>query len=272
MAYFENDARHDIGDIAGAMPDADQPPGELLTPFLAGLRTYVPLPPPRSVPWTGRQALLGLLVAILVQLAAGGAFAAASRVVRIDVSVVLLLASAIWMATVWEFAVRRPQGSWRVFPFRRVGAGAIGRALLALPVIAAANMVNASLLSLLRVKAEQPVAVLFRSQPSASPVLAFAALALAAPIAEEVFFRGFLYAGLRDMWGIRTATWVSALLFATIHFAPGVFLPLFVLGILFARLVERYQSLWPSIGLHVTINAFAFWAMMLARQLAPHAR
>jgi membrane protease YdiL (CAAX protease family) len=86
-----------------------------------------------------------------------------------------------------------------------------------------------------------------------------------APVAEEVFFRGFIYAGLRARWGVGWALAVTSAVFALVHLTPGVFPPLFLMGLLLAYLYERSDSLWPSILLHAAINSIAFIGMYVSR-------
>lgn len=89
-------------------------------------------------------------------------------------------------------------------------------------------------------------------------VLALLLGGVVAPVAEEVFFRGFLYAGLRSRWGTAGGMIVSSLLFALVHFSPGVILPIFLMGMVLAAVYTYSGSLWPSIFLHGAINALAF--------------
>ncbi len=79
-----------------------------------------------------------------------------------------------------------------------------------------------------------------------------------APLAEEIFFRGFLYAGLRSRWGTVWGVIASSLIFALVHLSPTVILPIFLMGVVLAFVYTYSGSLWPSILLHGTINAMAF--------------
>ena len=90
--------------------------------------------------------------------------------------------------------------------------------------------------------------------------------AIIAPIAEETFFRGYLYAGLRSLWGPSKGIVLSAAIFAAVHILPGVLFPIFLIGLVLAWLYERTGSLWPSIVLHGAMNALAFLASYFAKQ------
>jgi membrane protease YdiL (CAAX protease family) len=85
----------------------------------------------------------------------------------------------------------------------------------------------------------------------------FFLLAVVVPIGEEVFFRGFVYGGLRARWGIWPAAVTSALFFAVVHTQLVHGLPIFLLGVLFAVLYARTGSLLPPIVAHAANNVIA---------------
>jgi membrane protease YdiL (CAAX protease family) len=76
-----------------------------------------------------------------------------------------------------------------------------------------------------------------------------------APVAEEMLFRGVLYAGVKQMGFPRIALWGTALLFATIHFSAAIFVPLTVFGLALAWLYDRTDNLLAPISAHATFNA-----------------
>jgi uncharacterized protein len=96
--------------------------------------------------------------------------------------------------------------------------------------------------------------------------LAFAAAAVLviglAPIAEEVFYRGFFYGALRTRFPTWLATTIAGLVFGALHYTGPQTLDLLpslvVLGVLFCLLYEVTGSLWPSIALHTFNNGVAF--------------
>ncbi len=97
--------------------------------------------------------------------------------------------------------------------------------------------------------------------------LTFIVAGVAAPIAEEIFFRGFFYGGLRSAFGIAPALLASAVVFTALHFTLELFLPIFVLGIFLAWLYEKTGSLIPGILLHSANNSIAVIALVLAQAL-----
>ncbi len=75
-----------------------------------------------------------------------------------------------------------------------------------------------------------------------------------APLAEEVLFRGVVFAGLRDRWGQLAGILVSSGLFALVHLSAYQFVPVFILGMLLAVLASSTRSIWPSILCHALFN------------------
>jgi membrane protease YdiL (CAAX protease family) len=92
------------------------------------------------------------------------------------------------------------------------------------------------------------------------------AAVVAAPLAEETFFRGFLFQGLRQKYGWNIAALLSSSLFAAMHLELAALIPTFLLGYLLAFVYHRSNSLWPGIILHFLVNSFA---MCLALMLLP---
>ncbi len=82
-----------------------------------------------------------------------------------------------------------------------------------------------------------------------------------APIAEELFFRGFFFMALRNWRGPWLAAVLTGIVFGGIHAGstPLVFLvPLAVLGFLLCLLRWKTGSLLPCMAVHAFNNAIAF--------------
>lgn len=80
---------------------------------------------------------------------------------------------------------------------------------------------------------------------------------IAAPLSEEVLFRGVLFGGLRDRWGDWPAALVSGAVFAASHLSWYVFLPFTILGVLLAWITSQARSIWPAVIAHAAFNANA---------------
>ncbi|SRR2546427_62249 len=86
---------------------------------------------------------------------------------------------------------------------------------------------------------------------------------LAAPLGEEVFFRGFALPALRRTVGPVIAILVSAILFSFLHMDAVGFLGLLEIGVLLAALRLWSGSLWASIIGHAVNNGVAGTAFLL---------
>jgi sodium transport system permease protein len=84
-------------------------------------------------------------------------------------------------------------------------------------------------------------------------------IVVAAPISEEVCFRGMLFGGLRTRLPRLAAALISALLFGGLHALTGVSAvpPLIAFGFILALLYEKTGSIVPGILLHMLNNSVA---------------
>ena len=82
-------------------------------------------------------------------------------------------------------------------------------------------------------------------------------MAVLAPLAEELVFRGLLYGWLDGRWGPTVAWAVSSILFAAAHAEPAHVVLVLPLGLWFGFLRWRSGSLWPSLAAHVVNNGMA---------------
>jgi len=84
------------------------------------------------------------------------------------------------------------------------------------------------------------------------------AVTIAAPLAEELFFRGLVYRALSETWSPFLAIFVSGLLFGAFHFNLGVLIPFTILGMFLAWGFRASGSIWVPIAAHFTINSVSF--------------
>ena len=82
-------------------------------------------------------------------------------------------------------------------------------------------------------------------------------VALVAPFAEELAFRGVVLPVLGSRWGMWPAIAGSATIYAVYHFSVWLFAPTFVLGLALGWLAWNRRSLGAAIWLHVLYNAAA---------------
>ncbi len=84
-------------------------------------------------------------------------------------------------------------------------------------------------------------------------------IVIAAPISEEICFRGMLYGGLREKLPRFGAALIAGLLFGALHALTGVTAvpPLVAFGFVLCLLYEKTGSIVPGILLHMLNNSVA---------------
>lgn len=81
---------------------------------------------------------------------------------------------------------------------------------------------------------------------------------IAAPVVEEIAFRGLLYTSLRKQFNKWGAAIISASIFSLIHpTIPYTLLPIFMLGMVFAIVREESNSIYPSMIAHALNNGIS---------------
>ena len=93
--------------------------------------------------------------------------------------------------------------------------------------------------------------------------LAFVALVVIAPFAEEVLFRGYLYGKIKHYAPVWLAIILSSVLFGVAHGAWNVGVDTFALGIILCLLREITGSLWASIFVHMAKNGLAYYLLFI---------
>lgn len=80
---------------------------------------------------------------------------------------------------------------------------------------------------------------------------------IAAPILEELLYRGILYNRLKNWYSKQIGMILSALIFAAMHMNWVQFLYAFVMGIVLALCMERVQHLYGAVLGHMAANLLA---------------
>lgn len=171
---------------------------------------------------------------------------------------------------VYLFAVRRAGGDWSALGFRGFSHWWIVLA----PVLTLVQLLGMSLVNIVFVlpftggEFENPQVEALTGGSALSMRdlgLLLILVAVIAPIAEEIFFRGMLYPVLRRRWAPAMAITINGFLFALIHFIPILLPGLFLVGIVLAWVRERSGSLIPCMLVHALQNAvvlFSIYAVM----------
>jgi hypothetical protein len=97
-------------------------------------------------------------------------------------------------------------------------------------------------------------------------LLAFIALVILPPLAEETLIRGYLYSGLRAHWRFATSMIITSLLFGAAHLQSGATnsplwfagINTFLLSLVLVYLRERSGALYSPMLVHAANNLVAF--------------
>lgn len=148
--------------------------------------------------------------------------------------------------------------------FQRLGLTRFALSAIGLAVVAwLAYLGAAALLSpLLSPEQEDITRELGTDEGSAVSIVAAGILiVVVAPLSEELFFRGFMFSGLRRSISLWPAALVSALVWGALHLGGGnvgVVIQLSIFGVILAWLYERSGTLWAPIIAHTINNSIAF--------------
>lgn len=168
----------------------------------------------------------------------------------------LQIATAIGFLTV-PMAI----AAWRGAPttaeiLRRLGVRRFDRSALKwMAAAVGAYLLFAFLYVLLIVEPEQEdIAEAFGPVPLQVLLIVFAA-----PVSEEICFRGMLYGGLREKLPRFGAALIAGLVFGALHAVTGVTAvpPLIAFGFVLCLLYEKTGSIVPGILLHMLNNSVA---------------
>ncbi|MBR3269769.1 CPBP family intramembrane metalloprotease [Candidatus Saccharibacteria bacterium] len=94
--------------------------------------------------------------------------------------------------------------------------------------------------------------------------IAFVMLAVVAPIAEEIVFRGFLYGKLRVMIPKWLAILITSFLFGLVHLQWNVGITVFAMSIVTCSLREITGTIYAGTLVHIINNGVAFYLVYVA--------
>lgn len=90
-------------------------------------------------------------------------------------------------------------------------------------------------------------------------LIAFIALVIIAPIAEEIIFRGWLYGKLRRRYSMVIAMLLVSILFGVVHLQWNVGVNVFATSLILCGLREITGTVYSGIILHMLKNGIAFF-------------
>jgi len=195
----------------------------------------------------------------------GGGLAIRWLEMEIDFGLVAGLAEMLILVPVWWLAKHKYGATWRDLGLRGFQGWTLGLGCGLMILSFFFNLLYGLFLALFGQRAQVDYVAIFANL--SSPWWLLLAGIVVAPVVEEIFFRGFLFAGLRGRYGWQRAALISAALFALIHVQPLAVPPIFILGLIFAFLYQRSGSIWPAIAMHVSTNALGLGAAYLVAKM-----
>jgi membrane protease YdiL (CAAX protease family) len=208
--------------------------------------------------------LVSSSVVLLIGHSAGSSFSHPTPAVSLMGDLVFDLA---FVAAALYFAAQHGPTRPAEFGFRRVSPALAVGAILAAAV--AYYVLTAAYASLVHLHGSDKLpSELGAGKSTAALIAAGAFVCVVAPVAEEFFFRGFLFSALRRMrvviGGRDLGTWLAAaitgMLFGLAHTGSAssqYLIPLGFLGFVLCLIRWRTRSLYPCIALHSINNSLA---------------
>ena len=222
-----------------------------------------PLPAPKPASWSAADTWLGL--ALLLIIVAGYLFALSQLEPTQSTSILyvatfeFLLLIPVAVIFVWR------RVSWQELGFKRFNANQLTLGCGLLVGVYMIVIINNLVMISLGVTTQADVISEILGEINAPYLFAFIT-AIVAPITEELFFRGFLFKGLREKYGWVNALMFSSMIFALFHGQLATLLPTFLLGALFSYMYQRTESVYPGMFLHFTVNAMGALVLLFANQ------
>ena len=176
----------------------------------------------------------------------------------------LLMAASTLGVLYWSIKayLPLPKGWFRIHLWGKWPLWGIGSYLIALPLMLGISLLNQQIWQ--GQGGNNPILqlVLEERDPVALGMFFFTA-AVAAPVFEEILFRGFLLPSLTRYMPIWGAIGLSSLIFSAAHLSFSEVLPLTVLGAILGFAYVRSQNLLSSILLHSTWNSVTMLGLFL---------
>ncbi|MFN2484878.1 MAG: lysostaphin resistance A-like protein [Candidatus Limnocylindria bacterium] len=180
----------------------------------------------------------------------------------LETLIVLASTSVVLVAVAFVFVgvpralpgVRLAPRGWGAI-WRRLGLGM----MIGGPVWIVATVVSFFVSAGLSAVLDQPPDTQLVEQifPHLNPWAAGLVIVLAAPISEEVFFRGIVFNAWWREYGFWRALLGSSLVFAVFHFSLFAFVPIFLLALVLGYVYAQTRSLLTVIAIHATFNAIS---------------
>jgi membrane protease YdiL (CAAX protease family) len=166
---------------------------------------------------------------------------------------------ALSVAIVWRMSGRPSPGQFALRPAPLLRS--IGWILGSYVAVTAASSV---LITLFGNPPDQDIVTSLKGESSVPLLVGFALMTcVLAPLAEEFFFRGFLFRALAEKMHVAWAALIGGAIFGLVHWPGGSLegvIVLSALGVMLCLMVYYTASLVPGIIMHASFNSLAFGA------------
>ncbi len=225
-------------------------------------------------PWSVRSAIGLVLVALTLTLLAGAivsqmgttTWGAAQHTIAagcVLLGLYAALVGIVWgMSTTSGLRLSEAVGLSRTASSRWYAA-AVGSAVVGWVFSAGYVMVLTALG--VRMPAENVAVYTLLARGPVGVAVTVVLLVVAAPVAEEIVYRGVLLPSLGERWGITVGLVASAAIFSAVHLSVVGLVPLMVVGLLFGWLFMKSRSLRVAMVAHAAFNAIGLVAILASK-------
>ncbi|MBN8581239.1 MAG: CPBP family intramembrane metalloprotease [Anaerolineae bacterium] len=223
-----------------------------------------PPPPPVPATWSANDTWLGLALLILIVLGYAFGVSQLEATPSLNTLSIALFEFLLLIPIAIIFLWRKV--SWQALGLKRFDNKDLALGCGLLIMIYFVTIINNLLMIALGVAVQvETITEMFNEMDS--PLIFAVSTVLLAPFTEELFFRGFLFKGLREKYGWVNALMFSSIIFALFHGQLATLLPTFLMGALFAYMFQKTGSVFPGMLLHFSINAFSTTIFLIAAQM-----
>lgn len=207
-----------------------------------------------TVPAVG-DLVMSIVVILLLVLYVGSAVSVRSTFAGTIVNQVIIFAMPVLVT--WYMKSNQKE----LFSFKKPKKGTIpGSIFLYLGTYCLEMAIAGILIKAFPASAEN-VSMSFEQLAKQPVILMLIVMALMPAIGEEICFRGFLYGGLKNKYGVKWAVVLSAIVFGAFHMSLVKLLPTAMLGACLAYIVSVSGSIYIGMVLHFVNNAFSVLQM-----------
>jgi uncharacterized protein len=218
-----------------------------------------PQPTARSMTWTVRYAVAAFVITFAGDILLGVVIRHVFGV-HVKVGVGVLIVDATLLGSLLPVARRRGLSLSDLGVRAAPSMGSLGLVILVLIAYALAAAGYSALFIGHSARHSADLLSGVRHLGTVLTVVTVVAVAVSAPVVEEIFFRGLLYRSLRNRLPVPWSALIGGALFGLVHIVgyPLITVPVkMIFGILACLLYERTGSLLPGMAVHSFVDASA---------------